>query len=210
MDFVLQNIASPPYTDDQPGMAALFLLAMEWCKHKQLHKWVVEKQGAMLLVTALERMLALRAKGYSPATFSSPAGEVMTVSDLMDDASESLLLGVDRLVQDQEVWDKSSIRKNAVAGCGLSVLLKYAQTDNAKLRCTAVRALTNVVASFQSKDHTDRVEQLRSVPGVKSVLAKLAQSSDEEPGTTEDATYLNGLLTSMLMAAVFLMPSKKP
>ena len=82
----------------------------------------------------------------------------------MDDASESLLLGVDRLVQDQEVWDESSIRQNAVAGCGLPVLLKYAQTDNAQLRCTAVRALTNVVASFQSKDHTDRMEQLRSVP----------------------------------------------
>lgn len=192
-------------------MAEVFLVAVNWCKHKYLTKWVKEKNGAQLVIAALEQMHAVRTQSHIPAMWSCHTGHITPVTELMDDACETLLRGVHGLVEDQDlVWDKSSIRKNAMAStAGLEVLLKYIQMDNPQLRCKAASALSNVIGTYKSADFNERVEKLKKMPGVQRVLAHLSQSSDEESSTTEHATYLHGCLSSKLMAAVFLAPSKK-
>lgn len=103
VDFVLQNISSPPYTDDQSGMAALFWLAIETCKHKLLAKRVKEKNAALLMIAALMQMLAVRTKSPAPASCPDVNGQSTPVTELMEEGCAILLMGVDHFVEDHEV-----------------------------------------------------------------------------------------------------------
>lgn len=164
-------------------MAEVFLVAVNWCKHKYLTKWVKEKNGAQLVIAALEQMHAVRTQSHIPAMWSCHTGHITPVTELMDDACETFLRGVHGLVEDQDlVWDKSSIRKNAMAStAGLEVLLKYIQMDNPQLRCKAASALSNVVGTYKSADFNERVEKLKKMPGVQRVLAHCLSHQMKSP-----------------------------